>query len=534
MLSSKSQILNSKQILNPKSQCPKRTSLGFGKLGFRNYFGFRISDFGFKIVLLILMLACSIFFPQAGEPEQIGSGVVGEAFGNQVTAKEFLYYYKTASIFTRSGDKEKKEGERSDEERRQEAWQNLIFAKEAKSLGIKVEKEESESEIKRLLAEKDVEYGGEKYNLWVRLNFNEDVRTFEDRIEDLLRINKLTQMKMNPEVTVTEEEMKEKYLNQYNSFESEYILFTSKQEAKDFAQKCKKNPRLWKETYDAKKPLGQKGASWINIMSQEALIDLWKIPKEDVYRILESNEGDFIAAKNYYGDVVFRLLFKRKADLKEYDEKKQEYYRKMLTQSKKYKITKDYFEDLLKRANYRDYIAEKERAAKLEKLKEKSSIILETNRGIIELKLFPDIAPLACENFIGLVEKGYYNGIIFHRVVRDFMIQGGDPTGTGTGGESLWGDRPFADEISDKLQFDGSGLLAMANSGPDTNKSQFFITVKPAPWLNKKHTIFGEVVSGLDVVQKIETAPTGENDKPKEEQKIIKAYIKPEKQAKSN
>jgi peptidylprolyl isomerase len=168
------------------------------------------------------------------------------------------------------------------------------------------------------------------------------------------------------------------------------------------------------------------------------------------------------------------------------------------------------------------------RAAKIEKLKEKSIVALETNRGIIELKLFPDIAPLACENFIGLVEKGYYDGIIFHRVIKDFMIQGGDPAGTGTGGESIWG-KPFIDEVSENVKFDKPGILAMANSGPDTNMSQFFITTKAASHLNMNHTIFGEVISGLDAVKMIENAPT-EKDKPVDEQKIIKAYIKTQKQ----
>ncbi len=180
----------------------------------------------------------------------------------------------------------------------------------------------------------------------------------------------------------------------------------------------------------------------------------------------------------------------------------------------------------MKRASPRDYIQEKENALKKEKMKEKSSVVLETNRGNIELELFPDIAPLACENFIGLVERGYYNGIIFHRVIKDFMIQGGDPNGNGTGGESIWGERPFADETSDKVKFDKPGVLAMANSGPDTNKSQFFLTTKAVPSLNGRYTIFGNVVSGLDVLRKIEKAPTGANDKPKEEQKIVKAYIK--------
>ncbi|MBI3602453.1 MAG: peptidylprolyl isomerase [Candidatus Omnitrophica bacterium] len=158
-------------------------------------------------------------------------------------------------------------------------------------------------------------------------------------------------------------------------------------------------------------------------------------------------------------------------------------------------------------------------------MKGKSSIVLETNQGRIELKLFPDIAPLACENFIGLVEKGYYNGVTFHRVVKDFMIQGGDPTATGGGGESIW-KKPFADEISDKVQFDKGGILAMANSGSDTNGSQFFITAKPTPWLNGRHTIFGEVTFGMDVVNKIDTVSTDKNDKPQKIQKVIKAYVK--------
>lgn len=105
------------------------------------------------------------------------------------------------------------------------------------------------------------------------------------------------------------------------------------------------------------------------------------------------------------------------------------------------------------------------------------------------------------------------------------MIQGGDPEGTGSGGESIWGE-PFQDEVSDELVFDRPGLLAMANSGANTNASQFFITVKPTPHLNKKHTIFGEVVHGFDIVEKISSSAVDANNKPLEEQKIIKAHIK--------
>jgi len=152
-------------------------------------------------------------------------------------------------------------------------------------------------------------------------------------------------------------------------------------------------------------------------------------------------------------------------------------------------------------------------------------VVLQTNQGAIELKLMPEIAPKACENFIKLAEKGYYDGIIFHRVIKGFMIQAGDPGGTGMGGESIWG-KSFADEVSPAAAFDKPGILAMANAGPNTNGSQFFITTAQTPWLNMRHTIFGEVISGYDVVQKIESAATGANDKPISEQKIIRAYLK--------
>lgn len=156
---------------------------------------------------------------------------------------------------------------------------------------------------------------------------------------------------------------------------------------------------------------------------------------------------------------------------------------------------------------------------------DKNIVVLETNQGVIEIKLMPQAAPKACENFTKLVEKGYYNGLIFHRVIKDFMIQGGDPTGTGTGGESIWG-QPFEDEVSLDVKFEKPGILAMANAGPGTNGSQFFITTAKTPWLNMHHTIFGEVVSGYDVVQKIENTQVDASDRPKIEQKIIKAYLK--------
>ncbi len=150
---------------------------------------------------------------------------------------------------------------------------------------------------------------------------------------------------------------------------------------------------------------------------------------------------------------------------------------------------------------------------------------LQTNQGTIVLKMFPKASPLAVENFVTHAKKGYYNGTIFHRVIRGFMIQGGDPTGTGRGGESIW-HKDFKNENTPNLVFDRPYLLAMANAGPNTNGSQFFITVAPTPHLNGGYTIFGEVIQGQDVVKKIEHTKTGRADRPVQDQKIIKTIVK--------
>ncbi|MBQ0837913.1 peptidylprolyl isomerase [Lactiplantibacillus pentosus] len=164
---------------------------------------------------------------------------------------------------------------------------------------------------------------------------------------------------------------------------------------------------------------------------------------------------------------------------------------------------------------------------------------IKTNFGDIKVQLFPKQAPKSVENFVGLAKKGYYDGIIFHRVIPEFMIQGGDPTGTGMGGESLWG-KPFEDEFSPEV-FNLRGALSMANAGPNTNGSQFFIVQKPqldagmdeqmkqagypeeivtaygnggTPWLDFRHTVFGAVSDGIDIVDKIAATKTGMQDKP--------------------
>lgn len=147
--------------------------------------------------------------------------------------------------------------------------------------------------------------------------------------------------------------------------------------------------------------------------------------------------------------------------------------------------------------------------------------VIETNLGTIEIQLLSETAPKAVENFTKLAEKKYYEGTIFHRVIKDFMIQGGDPDGNGTGGESIWG-HEFEDEFDVDVNFDKPGILAMANRGPSTNGSQFFITTAATPWLNQKHTIFGEVVKGYDVVQKIEGTDVDMRDRPVEPVKIVK------------
>ncbi len=140
--------------------------------------------------------------------------------------------------------------------------------------------------------------------------------------------------------------------------------------------------------------------------------------------------------------------------------------------------------------------------------------VFETNQGNFEIELFEDQTPITTKNFIDLAQKGFYDGVIFHRVIDGFMIQGGDPTGTGTGGPGY----TIEDEFVDSLRFTGEGILAMANTGmPHTGGSQFFITLDKTPWLNGHHTIFGKVVKGMDVVRKIGHVETDFADRPLED-----------------
>ena len=145
---------------------------------------------------------------------------------------------------------------------------------------------------------------------------------------------------------------------------------------------------------------------------------------------------------------------------------------------------------------------------------------LHTNHGAIEIELYPDEAPKTVENFVKLAGEGFYDGVIFHRVIPDFMIQGGDPTGTGMGGPGY----QFEDEFNDRKV--ERGALAMANAGPNTNGSQFFIvTADAAPWLDGKHTVFGRVTSGMDVVDEIQSVDRDSRDKPREDVTIDRVEL---------
>lgn len=139
--------------------------------------------------------------------------------------------------------------------------------------------------------------------------------------------------------------------------------------------------------------------------------------------------------------------------------------------------------------------------------------VFDTNKGQFTVELFEDKAPQTTKNFITLVEKGFYNNLIFHRVIAGFMIQGGDPEGTGMGGP----DYTIKDEFHPDLKHDAPGILSMANAGPNTGGSQFFITLDKTPWLDGKHAVFGKVIKNLDVVQAIGKVKTGPNDKPVED-----------------
>ncbi|MFZ5948824.1 MAG: peptidylprolyl isomerase [Stygiobacter sp.] len=183
----------------------------------------------------------------------------------------------------------------------------------------------------------------------------------------------------------------------------------------------------------------------------------------------------------------------------------------LLSCSKNYKLV-----------NLKDELNSKKSLEEIIDIKDNEHLIavIQTDFGNIEIELFPHETPRTVQNFVGLSLQGYYNGLTFHRVVKGFVIQGGDSTGTGNGGKSIYG-QPFEDEFTRKLRHDSPGIVSMANRGPNTNTSQFFITLAALPDLDGRHTIFGKVIDGLEVVNKISMQPTDENAFP-----ISKIYMK--------
>jgi len=172
----------------------------------------------------------------------------------------------------------------------------------------------------------------------------------------------------------------------------------------------------------------------------------------------------------------------------------------------------------------RAVISEEDYMLVTKRVKIKGYASIQTNFGNLNIELYTDYAPKAVYNFVKLSQQGYYDGTIFHRSVRNFMIQGGDPTGTGRGGESYW-KKEFPDEFNSPYKHDARGILSMANKGRNTNTSQFFITYRPVPHLDRKHTVFGKVVGGLEVLDKMEEVPTDTDEKPEKDIKINKILI---------
>mgnify|MGYP001810509439 CR=1 FL=1 len=166
-----------------------------------------------------------------------------------------------------------------------------------------------------------------------------------------------------------------------------------------------------------------------------------------------------------------------------------------------------------------------ERKIEAKQTKRKGYCSLQTNMGTLNFEIHCDLTPLAAENFLTLCERGYYDGCLFHRSIPKFMIQGGDPSGSGSGGESIWR-REFKDEFNKQLNHKGAGVLSMANAGKDTNKSQFFVTFRATPHLDNKHTVFGRLVGGMEILKLMEKVATdSSSDRPLVDIKIEKAVV---------
>src|SRR3989338_3022379 len=390
-----------------------------------------------RTLVLAFFVVFSIACPIGAYSEEVPADIVGNVFERPVTKSEFDFVYKTETIFSLSGKESL-----SDEERRKETWKNIVLLREAENRRIEAGPGEVRAELERLLAEKKVSYGSLAYHEWVEQSFQEDSSVFERRVRDLLNIKKVVQELLEtPSAVISDAELRQKFLNQYNSMATEFVHFPTLGEAQAFYRKT--GPRAWDEG-KAKDP---KFATPTGHISLEAVIDLWQVPLKDAYRIHSMKPGSIAAPvgmRQGYG--VFRLIEKKNADLSQYTENKKKEYRDLLTQVYTYNRRQKAMQDVFDKAKIEDHKTDK-------------VLVFQTSAGNFEVKLFSSVAPKACENMLKLAEKGYYDGTVFHRVIQGFMVQGGDPQGTGYGGGSVWG-KSFEDEFSDKLRFDRKGLLA--------------------------------------------------------------------------
>ena len=277
---------------------------------------------------------------------------VGEAFGQPVSADEFAYYYKTALALTQNSEHDG----RDEATIRREAWRDLILSHEADRLGIRVERADLEEALTRLVGERGGEYRSPGYAAWVTAALGEDVPTFERRVEDLLRINRLIKANTGPSPTVTDEEIVRQFLDEYNLLEYEYIRFDTRQEAEAFLSSVRRTPLRWKETFDQSRARdGQRGAAWVNLMTVQALKDIWQIPQDDIQRMLDSREGEYLVSTNVYGTVAVRLLRQQRSALGQLNDHGREYYRKRLTEMKQQPAMRAYLDEVFGRARYQDY-----------------------------------------------------------------------------------------------------------------------------------------------------------------------------------
>ncbi|KAK9455727.1 cyclophilin-like domain-containing protein [Dipodascopsis uninucleata] len=267
-------------------------------------------------------------------------------------------------------------------------------------------------------------------------------------------------------------------------------------------------------SYDTIENLNIKARYWQDLITSDKFSKSNIIVLQDPHAIIKSSKPEEAIANSNGNSVVSKRLLDT-ADDERIRTKKQELsaFRSASTNGRAAASLTSTAVNPYTKAE-RSILSDEELIFKSKKNLEKGFVQMRTNIGDIDIELETELAPRAVYNFIKLAQKGYYTGVSFHRNVKNFMIQGGDPTGTGRGGESIWGE-PFIDEFDSPLSHNARGILSMANRGKNTNTSQFFITYRAVQQLDRKHTIFGKVVKGLNTLDKMERSLTDSNDRPK-------------------